>query len=259
MPQDDNMGRKRQRAQHYQYIPPGHASGAPRPSHQSHPEGGCDHAESFGNMWIHPIDERIQQRYHHHRQAGEKSGFRRPSRFQPHGLKGVTGEQTDSRQDSAPGGTGAETPAVAKHPGQDQRRHQESNGDIEDGRSVVEGALDHDESGAPDQGVEYQRQVGAPDEGISDFGCRISGGIRGAHDYSRSNSASVKTIRFRARSRPSGRNHSLGVWALPPVPPAPMETAGMSRERGILASVEAQSRWERMPRWASTARTYARM
>ena len=44
------------------------------------------------------------------------------------------------------------------------------------------------------------------------------------------------------------------VWAPPPDPPAPIATAGIPSESGMLASVEEQSRCERMPRCASTAR-----
>ena len=65
---------------------------------------------------------------------------------------------------------------------------------------------------------------------------------------SRSSRLSVRKMRLSPRSRPSGLYHSLGVWAPPPCPPAPMETAGMPSESGILASVEEQSRCERMPR-----------
>lgn len=57
-----------------------------------------------------------------------------------------------------------------------------------------------------------------------------------------------RSSRLRPRSRPSGLNHSPVVWAPPPEPPAPMEMAGMPRLRGMLASVEAQSELERMPR-----------
>src|SRR5260221_484861 len=257
MPQNDNVGGKRHRAQNYHYIAPGHTAYITLQSHQSHSDGGDHHADGLGNMWIHPIDERIEQRYHDDGQAGEEGDFRRRRRVQSHGLKRIAGEQADSGQDAASGRTGCKAPAAAEHPGQHQRRHQEADGDIEDGRRVVQGALDHHERRAPDQGIAYQRQVGR--KRISDVGFRISGGLGGVHRFSRSNSSSVNTMRFRARSRPSGRNHSLGVWALPPVPPAPIETAGISRESGILASVEAQSRCDRMPRWASTARKYVRM
>ena len=66
-------------------------------------------------------------------------------------------------------------------------------------------------------------------------------------------------MRFSPRSRPSGRNHSCNVCAPPPTPPAPMAMAGVPSDRGILASVEAQSRRDRMPKCASTARIYLRM
>src|SRR5262249_17287213 len=257
MPQNDNVSGKSHRAQNYHYIAPGDTAYIPLQSHQSHARGGDDHADSLGNMRIHPIDERIEQRYHDDGQAGEEGGLRWRGRVQSHGLKRVAGEQADPGQHAASSRTGSPTPAAPEHPGQDQRRNQEADGDIQDSRRVVQSALDHDERGAPDHGNGGERQVGC--KRISDFGFRMSGGLGGAHGFSRSNSSRVKTMRFRARSRPSGRNHSLGVWALPPVPPAPIETAGISRESGIFASVEAESRWERMPRWASTARRYVRM
>ncbi len=59
-----------------------------------------------------------------------------------------------------------------------------------------------------------------------------------------------------------GRGQRTGTtrrWYAPlrPDPPAPMQMAGMPRERGMLASVDAQSSRERIPRWASTERMRA--
>jgi len=57
---------------------------------------------------------------------------------------------------------------MAKHTGQHQGRDQESNRDIQDGRSVVERTLDHHEGRAPDQGVERESQIRAPDRRLLD-------------------------------------------------------------------------------------------
>src|SRR6266851_5905159 len=64
----------------------------------------------------------------------------------------------------------------------------------------------------------------------------------------------VRRTRRRAVSRPVGSYHSWRVWMPPPVPPVPRARAGMSLERGMLASVEPRRSSVRMTRWRSTAR-----
>ena len=61
-------------------------------------------------------------------------------------------------------------------------------------------------------------------------------------------------MRRRASSRPVGSYHSSSVWMPPPVPPAPMASAGMPSESGRLASVEPMRDSVSRLRWRSTAR-----
>src|SRR6185369_5917097 len=62
------------------------------------------------------------------------------------------------------------------------------------------------------------------------------------------NTHTVSRIRRSAKSRPSGRYHSAGVCAPPPCPPAPIEAACSPKDKGMLASVEEQSKRLRIPK-----------
>src|SRR6185437_8856711 len=119
----------------------------------------------------------------------------------------------------------------------------EAYGEEEDGRDGAEGVLDQDKRRAPDKGVAGQCQVRRVAAVHLPLPPRMS-------------RRRVRRMRLRPRSRPSVRYHSAVVCAPPPMPPAPMAMAGMPSESGMLASVEEQSRCERMPRWESTERIY---
>ena len=96
------------------------------------------------------------------------------------------------------------------------------------------------------------------DAGQGEFGAEVlhhSAVTSSRHrELSCRSSAAARRMRFRPRSRPSDGTTPSVVCAPPPCPPAPMETAGIPRDSGMLASVEAQSSRERIPRWASTER-----
>jgi len=66
-------------------------------------------------------------------------------------------------------------------------------------------------------------------------------------------------MRLRPRSRPSGRNHSSVVVNASAHSTAADGDGRIPSDMGMLASVDEQSRCERMPRCASTARTYWRI
>ena len=174
------------------------------------------------------IDERGEQRYHHRRKSGDEGRFGRRGQPQPEGLEGVAGEQERPRRSLRRArqrlGAGCASLRRKRNSSASAAREKRSARNSS-GRDVLQRLLDHHEGGAPDQGVEDQRQVGA--------GARSPAALAGGGaSRSRSSRASVSRMRFRPRSRPSGLNHSWGVWAPPPWPPAPMETAGNPEEQG---------------------------
>src|SRR5262249_50872420 len=130
--------------------------------------------------------------------------------------------------------------------------------------SILEGRLHQDECRSPYEGVAGKRGVRAPGTRRlpgadlawqkDPVALRRHAAVRPVSG-SRSKRLSVKKIRLSPRSRPSGLYHSFSVRAPPPCPPAPIETAGIPSASGMFASVEEQSRRERIPRYASTART----
>src|SRR5262249_9134962 len=110
-------------------------------------------------------------------------------------------------------------------------------------RDIAQRFLVQNKGGAPEECIERQGGVRLPAVHLPEAPLRIM-------------SSRVRRIRFSPRSRPSGLNHSWVVCAPPPIPPAPNAIAGLPMERGIFASVDEQSRCDRIPRCASTARTY---
>src|ERR1017187_9674774 len=199
------------------------------------------------------MDRGGEQGRHHGGETGEEGRFWGGRELQANGLKRVSGEEKCAGE-SATRQRPARIPGMAPGTAEENQKHDgrqgESQGQKKDRRYIAQGLLDQYKCGPPDDGVDDQRGFGAalgPESAPLQCEVAVNWG-------SRSNRHRVSIMRFKPRSRPSGLNHSCVVCAPPPWPPAPIEMAGMPSDMGMLASVEAQSRWERMPRWLSTAR-----
>ena len=124
----------------------------------------------------------------------------------------------------APHGAGRVAAEQHQQRGRGQRKAQ---GQEQHGRDAGQRGLDQHEGGAPDHACSEPapprpRAAGSP------------AAPRGRDAAPRIRSSSRRKMRFRPRSRPSGRNHSCVVWAPPPTPPAADgDGRNAQRERNI--------------------------
>src|SRR5450432_2386929 len=259
MAERDNVRRKSNGAEERQPVALADGTkaktGAAFERHQAHPHRGHQHPNHLGNVRPVLVDERGQQRYHHRGKARNERRFGRRGEPQSGCLQYKAGVQQRAREASGSQGFPGDRalPDFPVYQQQCGRRQGKADGEVQGRRNVGERRLDQYERGTPDHCVGHQRQLGlaAIHFVLSPMAAPVSPW--------RISSSRVSRIRLSPRSRPSGLNHSFEVCAPPPSPPPPIDTAGMPSDSGILASVEEQSRCERMPRWASTARRYCRM
>ena len=127
--------------------------------------------KNLGNPRLDPIDERSEQRYHHGRQARHERGFGRGGEAQAQGLKQVAEKQKDAGE-RRPGRALRQRPAAREWLAKEQPAtrtvaREKRRARNRSGETSAERRFYQDERGAPDEGVEDQRQFRRGDSAVA--------------------------------------------------------------------------------------------